>query len=286
MRGWSRMVFLAATIGAGITLAPLMALGQEEKGAGPATKVADAPPAAPPVTPSPPAEAPAPGVSPGGTPAPAEAEEEVAAPQSFLSFVFNASPFLFVLILLMSIYLGTVIVDGFVVLRLAKVIPPDVLTKTDALLNEKKYKEAYEFLKADPSLFAKSVAAGVERLAQGMDRAMESFVAAIEDGKLRYEHKISPVSTFGQLGPMIGLFGTVIGMILAFMTISSGEQVKTAKLAGEIAIALCATMEGLVLALPSIFFYAVLKNRLQRLIFDCEFLGERYLWKFAAGLKK
>lgn len=233
-----------------------------------------------------PAEAPPAAAAPAAETPPSAGEEEVVEQKSFLRFVFDASRFLFILISLMSIYLGAVIVDGFISLRLSKVIPPETVTKLDALLNEKKYKEAYDFLHSENSLFAKSVSSGVERLAHGLDRATDAMLATIEDGKITFEHKVTPVATFGQLGPMIGLFGTVIGMILAFMTISSGEQVKTAKLAGEIAIALCATMEGLVLALPAIFFHAIFKNKIQRIIFEVEWLGERYLWKFAAGLKK
>ncbi|MFO0945110.1 MAG: MotA/TolQ/ExbB proton channel family protein [Planctomycetota bacterium] len=214
------------------------------------------------------------------------AEEGVVQQRSFLRFVFDASPLLFVLITAMSVYLGSVIVEGFRILRLAKVIPPQLVTKLDGLLNEKKYKEAYELVQGEKSLFAKALTAGTERLGHGVERATDAMLAMVEDGKIAFEHKVTPVATFGQLGPMLGLFGTVIGMILAFMTISSGEQVKTAKLAGEIAIALCATMEGLVLALPSIYFHAIFKNKIQRIIFEVEWLGERYLWRFASGIKR
>lgn len=274
-KAWLGCLLLLAGI-VGITSST--AWSQEEATEAPVEAPAAEAPAA--ETP-PPADAPA-AASPGAT----EGEEEVVQQKSFLRFVFDASRFLFILISLMSIYLGAVIVDGFLTLRLPKVIPPETVTKLDSLLNEKKYKEAYDYLHSENSLFAKAVSSGVERLAHGLDRATDAMLATIEDGKITYEHKVTPVATFGQLGPMIGLFGTVIGMILAFMTISSGEQVKTAKLAGEIAIALCATMEGLVLALPAIYFHAIFKNKIQRIIFEVEWLGERYLWKFAAGLKK
>jgi len=117
-------------------------------------------------------------------------------------------------------------------------------------------------------------------------KSLDAMLATIEDEKIRIEHQVSPVAVFGQLGPMIGLFGTVVGMILAFMTLSAGGQPKASKLAGEIAIALCATMEGLVLALPGIWFYAILKNKVQRIIFDVESTTENFLRRFYSGMKK
>jgi biopolymer transport protein ExbB len=75
-------------------------------------------------------------------------------------------------------------------------------------------------------------------------------------------------------------------MILAFMSLSTGEQVKSAKLASEIAIALCATLEGLTLALPAIWFYAVLKNMVHRLVFELESVAESYLRRFSQAVKK
>lgn len=206
--------------------------------------------------------------------------------ENFLVFVFWASPVLFFIILGMSIFLGYCIINGFLILQIEKIIPVPLASRLEQLVKDKQYKEAYEALKTDGSVFAKALRTGVEQVSQGWDYAMDSMLGTIEDWKISVEHRISPIAVFGQLGPMIGLFGTVIGMILAFMSISSGVQVQPERLAREIGIALCATMEGLILALPAIWFYAVLKNKVQRLVFDIESLGETYLRKFAAVTKK
>jgi biopolymer transport protein ExbB len=215
-----------------------------------------------------------------------ESKSEGVKEQSFLAFVFWAQPFLFFIILLMSIFLGYCIINGFLLLQIEKVIPVPVATRLEQHVKDKQYKEAYEAIKTDGSLFSKALRSGIEQLSQGWEQAMDTMLGTIEDWKISIEHRITPIAVFGQLGPMIGLFGTVYGMIRAFMTLSAGGQPKPSVLAGEIAIALVATMEGLVLALPAIWFYAVLKNKVQRLVFDVENLSETYLRKFAAVTKK
>ena len=222
----------------------------------------------------------------GAAPAGEGVTESPPASKSFLRFVFDASPVLFIIIVAMSIYLISTIISGFMALRVKNVIPPPIVEQLNERLKEKQFREAFELLRGDSSLFSRSLRAGIEQLSGGWDSAMDSLLTVIEDSKIRYEHSISPVAVFGQLGPMIGLFGTVVGMILAFMSISTGGQPKPSELAAEIAIALCATMEGLTLALPAIWFYAVLKNKVHRLIFDVETLAETYLRRFAQAVKK
>lgn len=228
----------------------------------------------------------APAAAPASPATPAAMQEMPVVRKSFLRFVFDASPVLFFIILAMSIYLVAVIIKGFLSFQVEILIPPALASSLDGMLKEKKYKEAYEALKGNPSVFANALKTGVENLSNGWDPAMDAMLTVVEDTKIQFEHKISPVAVFGQLGPMIGLFGTVVGMILAFMSISSGGQPKPAELAAEIAIALCATLEGLTLALPAIWFYAVLKNKVHRLIFDLETISESYLRRFAQAVKK
>lgn len=234
------------------------------------------------------AEAPAAEAKEGAAAAPAGegVTESPAQQKSFLRFVFDASPVLFIIIVGMSIYLISTIISGFMALRVKNIIPPPIVEQLNERLKEKQYREAFELLRNDTSLFSRALRAGIEQLSGGWDAAMDSMLTVVEDAKIRYEHSISPVAVFGQLGPMIGLFGTVVGMILAFMSISTGGQPKPSELAAEIAIALCATMEGLTLALPAIWFYAVLKNKVHRLIFDVETLAETYLRRFSQAVKK
>lgn len=258
-------------------LATIPAFTQEAKVVG---KTAEKTEAAPPVA-APPAAPPA--AEPPPTPAePATQASNV----SFLRYCWNASPVFFVGMSLLAIYFGAVVIDHFLRLRLVKVVPPEVVAGVDTMLNEKKYKEAYEALRGDKSLFARAVTAGVERLSHGIDRGMDAMLGVAEDGKMDMEHRASIIATIGQISPMIGLLGTVLGMVLAFQEIARGGQPKPAELANSIGLALVTTLEGLILAIPAIYFFGLFRNRISRLIFEVETLGETYLWRFAGAVKK
>lgn len=215
-----------------------------------------------------------------------DAADNVATQENFLVYCFRASPAFFVIMFAMSVWLGFVVGGAFSTLRLPKIIPPATVNNLDALLTEKKYKEAYEVLKGDNSLFARSLTAGVERLSHGFDRAMESLIGVAEDGKMDMEHRISPIATIGALAPMMGLLGTVLGMIFAFQQIAAGGQPKPAELAESIGLSLVTTLEGIVVALPALFFFALMKNRVARIAFELESTCESYLWRFSSALKK
>ena len=93
-----------------------------------------------------------------------------------------------------------------------------------------------------------------------MRRALEQAADAALIGRVR---KLEVLNVLGQVSPMIGLFGTVYGMILAFQDIvASGGAADPVMLAGGIGTALTTTFWGLVVAIPSMSAYAILRQRL------------------------
>lgn len=217
---------------------------------------------------------------------PVPASEPTATQERFLAFCFYASPVFFVLMSLISIYLGSLVINGFLRFRSKLLIPPELLKTLDGLLAEKKYREAYEVVRADKSLLGRSLATGAERLTVGYDKATDAMLAVIDDGKMALEHSASPIATIGSLGPLLGLLGTVLGMIQAFQEISTGGQPRPAELARAIGLALVATLEGLVVAIPAIYFFSLFRNKIARLLFDVETLAQDYLFRFSAAVKK
>ncbi len=215
-----------------------------------------------------------------------DASAAAAAGESFLTYCFRASPTFFILMLGISVWLVTLIVQAFLRLKSKDFAPPALMTQIDGLLNEKRYREAYEVVKNDKSLLGRSLAVGVERLSYGVDKGMEGMFGTIEDGKMELEHQVSPIALVGTIGPLLGLLGTVLGMILTFQEIGRGGQPKPAQLAETIGLALVSTLEGLIVAIPAVFFFSMIRNRIARLIFDCESYGETYLLKFAQAVKK
>lgn len=84
--------------------------------------------------------------------------------------------------------------------------------------------------------------------------------------------RISYLADIGAIAPMVGLLGTVLGMIKAFIQISggSGQGVKQMELATGVSEALIATASGLAIAIPALFFYAIFRSRVQKYISELE----------------
>jgi biopolymer transport protein ExbB/TolQ len=79
------------------------------------------------------------------------------------------------------------------------------------------------------------------------------------------EHRLSWITTVIKSGPLLGLFGTVLGMMAAFGTIGSGAKVKPEHIAHEISIALICTAMGLITAIPLNYALAAMRIRVQKL---------------------
>jgi len=89
---------------------------------------------------------------------------------------------------------------------------------------------------------------------------------------------INYISLVAQTAPMLGLFGTVLGMVAAFATLSSGDgSTDPGALAGDISVALLTTLWGLVTAIPSLAAYFFFKNRLNNLVAECHHTAEELL---------
>ena len=102
---------------------------------------------------------------------------------------------------------------------------------------------------------------------------------------MEMEHRTTYLATVGTLGPMIGLVGTVYGMIIAFRVIAvEGPTPQANQLASGISTALYATLEGIAISIPAIFFYALFRNRIARLSLEVGMTAEQLLEQFAPGV--
>ena len=105
---------------------------------------------------------------------------------------------------------------------------------------------------------------------------------------MKLDHRLSYMALIGTLSPMIGLFGTVHGMINSFSVIANSPTTpKPSELAQGISTSLFTTLIGLLIAIPAIAFYSILKNRISRLVLEVGILSERLMSRFQnVGKKK
>ncbi len=192
--------------------------------------------------------APSPPASPGTT------TPEAPRNESMLMWLVRASGLIGVVIFLVSVYFIALVIRLSMEFRMGEAVPPPLIDKLEAAIRDRKFQDAYDACRDDPSFLAKLVRTGVANLPSGRAEAKEAMNVMTEEIVVGMEQRISIIAVIGTLGPMLGLLGTVWGMILAFQAIasSSQQQVQPARLADNIGTALVTTLEGLVVAIPAI----------------------------------
>jgi biopolymer transport protein ExbB len=203
-----------------------------------------------------------------------------------LSWALRSSGWIGLIIAAMSFYLIALVVWMFLHYRMPVVAPGELVADVQNLLDHAKYNEAYHRLAEDDSFFARVLAAGVRKLPAGLDQGRRAMELANEDATMQMEHRTTYLATVGTLGPMIGLVGTVYGMILSFRVIAvEGSSPQAADLARGISTALFATLEGIAVSIPAIYFHALFRNRIARLSLEVGMMVEPLLERFAPGVR-
>lgn len=150
--------------------------------------------------------------------------------------------------------------------RRDNIAPEREIARSMGLLKQRRAEELIDFTRTDESYFGRVMHAALQERAAGPDAMRRAADQAAEEHALRRLRRIEPLNIIGNVSPMIGLFGTVYGMILAFREIvAAGGTPDPVNLAAGIGTALVTTLWGLVVAIPSLAVYAVLRNRIDEL---------------------
>ena len=215
-------------------------------------------------------EAEAPAEPAAAAPAAGEDEEKPKEQESFLMFFFKALGWRYTIAFFaISFTFVAVLVMNLLAFRRDSIAPKHLIEGFEANLNEKKFQEAFDLAKNDESMLGKMLAAGMAKLQQGYDKALEAVGEVGEDEAMKLEHRLIFISLVASIEPMVGLLGTVDGMVASFQIIArSSSQPKPSELAQGISMALITTLVGLVLAIPAIIAFNLLKNRLSRMTME------------------
>lgn len=204
-------------------------------------------------------------------------EQKKEPPNMFVHLLESVGWFFGPLLFIVSITLVTFIVLLAMDLRMGAAIPPAFVDEFTDLVNKRQFKQAFELCRSDGSYLAKVLTAGMGRLQYGIEDARETAMHQVESVKASKEQLNNFVATIGTLGPLIGLVGTVFGMIISFRELSAGGQPRPERLAAGISHALVVTLFGIALSVPAIFCYTLFKNRLTRIQMDVANLADDLL---------
>ena len=174
-------------------------------------------------------------------------------------------------IFLCSVATLYLLVDGVIrITNKKKSIPEAHVTGLKNLFRTGDYVGAYKFCKNNPSPFTNVARAALSMVGEGKNAAEEAAAAEISKENAQMQYFISYLSVIGVCTPMIGLLGTVFGMISAFATLGTSGIGDPSKLSEAIGHVLVATAAGLLIAIPAFFGYYWLRNRSAKIVHDLQ----------------
>lgn len=206
--------------------------------------------------------------------------------ESFLGWLHRASGIFGYTIFLCSFILIAVVMMLIMQLRQEVMLPSGFVETFEEHLNSKDIQGAYETAKGEDSAIGRMMAAGMAKLQQGPEKAMEELQAVGDEEYMFIDHKLGYLALIAAVAPMLGLLGTVQGMIVSFEEIArSATTPKPKDLAVGISMALVTTLEGLVVAIPAIVANSLLKNKAQVLMNQIAATATGLMGRFAVNNK-
>ncbi len=203
----------------------------------------------------------------------AEAEEE-AAPATMFDNVKQAG-FWMVPLILASIAMVALIVYNFIQLTASKFKPEDLkMALLDHMANCR-VRSAIEVASTSPTYLGRMLASALPHVDATDPETLgrEEVEDAVAEFTIRENRDhmtwIGYLGVIGQIAPMLGLLGTVVGMMGAFNKIGAQGQADPSALAENIGLAMVTTASGLIIAIPSVFFFFFLRNRFNGLVAAC-----------------
>lgn len=180
-----------------------------------------------------------------------------------------------VTLILLSMVAVYLIVEQVMTLRKGEVMPPGLGDEVRQLLSQGRLPDADKLCRQKPSPLSFVLLSGLGEIDFGwtaMEKAMED---AVSEQAAKLLRKIEYLSVIGNLAPMCGLLGTVTGMIFAFQRVAVSQGTAgAADLAEGIYSALVTTVAGLLVAIPSLGAFAVLRNRIDQLIAETAYMAQ------------
>lgn len=164
-----------------------------------------------------------------------------------------------------------------------KLVPAGLKAQLDQLLESGEYEDALQLCSVDESYLAKAMAPAIRDVELGYDSMMSSANASIDNIATLEHQTVTWLAVVNAAAPMLGLFGTVSGMIDTFALIAALGAPSASDMAGGIQEALATTYIGLFVAIPFLFIYAVFRDNTDKTMMKLTADVEDLLLRFRGG---
>lgn len=207
---------------------------------------------------------------------PAFAQEHPKGTKSILD-LFKATGWVGVLMVITSI-IGTVLAIQYTVeVRMDKLAPPDVTRDIEDAINEGDLDKALDVAMASRSYFGQIMGGGLMLKDAGYTEMVNGMEQVAAEEMFKLNAKISNLSLIGNIAPLLGLLGTVTGMIASFQIIETKAAPTPADLAVGVYESLVNTTMGLFLSIVFLTTYFFMKNRVMRLSLNANLMAVEML---------
>lgn len=188
----------------------------------------------------------------------------------FFTIVFSGGPLGIAIMLVLiglSLVAAALAFDNVMIVRRGQIVPPGLAEDVRRLVSEGQIPKAAAACRGQPSFLASVLLHGLAEAEGGWAEMEKSMEDATAEQAARLFRRIEYLSVIGNIAPMVGLLGTVAGMLLAFKQVADTEgSAGAAQLADGIYQALVTTVAGLMIAIPALGAFALLRSRVDQLV--------------------
>ncbi len=210
--------------------------------------------------------------------------QEVKKNKSMLD-LFKSTGFVGWMIVGCSIAGTALVIEHMINLRREKLAPPDFTGEVEALINEEKFDEAVELCDEEHGYYATISAAALRMRHAGYEHMIDGLEMAAQEEAFKLNAKISYLSLIGNVAPLLGLLGTVTGMIASFQEIERLKSPTPGDLAKGVYESLVNTTMGLFVAIIFLTLYFIFKNRVTKMTLSMNLQAVDMLKNLATGTK-
>lgn len=201
---------------------------------------------------------------------------------SWLGWFVTETEWVAWVLMILSFVSTALVIQMFMQIRRPLIMPPHIELQVKQMLEAKQFRELLAFTQSEGSLLSSIMNRALREAPNGYGAMEHEMETALQEQTTRLNLKPEILSILGNTGPLIGLLGTVLGIIKAFAEIVKvGSIPNPGDLAGSIGMALVATFWGLVVAIPSLVVYSIIKNRIELYANEAICIGRECL----AGLR-
>ncbi len=188
------------------------------------------------------------------------------------------------IIAVLGFLLLTLAIYYFLTLRRSIFLPASLAAEAAEALQGGQPSRALEICRHDASLLSRALAAALARRADGYDEMVHAAQSVGQEESMRFHQNIGYLALIGTVAPMLGLLGTVYGMIAAFRAVAEqAGYLQPGRLAAGIYTALTTTLLGLMVAIPAMSAYVYFRYRLLDLLGETAVVVEELIYPFKKG---